>query len=151
MLADLCAQPCNLGLRVGLTELAALDEIADVGVEIGTLRQDLVGKLKQFLEIAVPGGKVQCFVKHRHPVDHVVKGDPQFLLTLADLVHQPCIFHRDHRLRRKVLQERDLLVGKWPHFVAERGNGAEQNVVFAQRNQKEDPGATNRVRKKSRF
>ena len=54
MIAEPCAQPRNLRLRVGLTELAALDEIADVGVDVMTLREKFVGKLEQFPKVAVP-------------------------------------------------------------------------------------------------
>ena len=48
-------------------------------------------------------------------------------------VNQPRVLHRDHRLRREILQQRDLLVGKRPHLLAKDGEGAEQGVVLAQR------------------
>src|SRR6202022_4442916 len=46
---------------------------------------------------------------------------------------QPRILHRDHRLRREVLQQCDLLVGERPHLLPEGCNSTEQFVVFAQR------------------
>ena len=44
------------------------------------------------------------------------------LQRLARLGDQPRILHRDDRLRREVLQQRDLLVGERPHFVAIGGD-----------------------------
>ena len=40
------------------------------------------------------------------------------LQGLARLGDQPRVLHRDHRLRREILQQRDLLVGERPHFLA---------------------------------
>ena len=40
------------------------------------------------------------------------------LQGLARLVNQPRVLHRDDRLRREVLQQRDLLVGERPDFLA---------------------------------
>ncbi len=37
---------------------------------------------------------------------------------LARLGKQPRVLHRDHRLRREVLQQRDLLVGERPNLLA---------------------------------
>ena len=72
-------------------------------------------------------------VEHRDAVGHVVEGDPQLGLTLADLVQQPRVFHRDNRLRREVLQQRDLLVGERPDFLAVCCDSSEQPIVLAQR------------------
>ena len=85
------------------------------------------------LEIAVPRGQPQLAVEHRHAVAHIVEGDAQLGLTLADFVEQPGIVHRDDRLRREAFQQRDLLVGERPHFLAVRRRSAEQHVVLAQR------------------
>ena len=40
------------------------------------------------------------------------------LQRLARLGHQPRVLHRDDRLRREILQQRDLLVGERPDFPA---------------------------------
>ena len=40
------------------------------------------------------------------------------LQGLARLGQEPRVLHRDHRLRREVLQQRDLLFGKRPYFLA---------------------------------
>ena len=50
----------------------------------------------------VPRGEPQVVVEHRDAVGHVVEGDAQLGLALADFVQQPRILHRDHRLRREV-------------------------------------------------
>jgi hypothetical protein len=44
-------------------------------------------------------------------------GGPGLLLQrFAGLVDEPRVLHRDHRLRREVLQQRDLFVSKGPHL-----------------------------------
>ena len=50
-------------------------------------------------------------------------------------VMQPRVLHRDDRLRREVLQQRDLLVGERPDLLAVGDNGAEQRIVLAQRHE----------------
>ena len=52
---------------------------------------------------------------------------------LARLGDQPRVLHRDHRLRREVLQQRDLFVGERPDLLAIDRDRAEQRVVLAQR------------------
>ena len=52
---------------------------------------------------------------------------------LARLGDQPRVLHRDDRLRREVLQQRDLLVGERPDFLAVDDDAPKQRVVFAQR------------------
>ena len=39
--------------------------------------------------------------------------------ALAQFAEQPRILHRDHRLRREILEQRDLLVRERPHLLAE--------------------------------
>ena len=41
------------------------------------------------------------------------------LQRLARLGDQPRVLHRDDRLRREILQQRDLLVGERPYLLAE--------------------------------
>ena len=53
--------------------------------------------------------------------------------ALAQFGEQPRILHRDHRLRREVLQQRDLLVGERPHLLAIERDDAEHAIVLAQR------------------
>jgi len=63
------------------------------------------------------------------------------LQCLARFGQQPRILHRDHRLRRKVLQQRDLLVGEGVHLLTENDDGAEQGAVLTQRHRDECAGA----------
>jgi hypothetical protein len=67
-------------------------------------------------------------------------GDPRFeaavqfcdlLGTLAQLAQQPRVLHRDHRLRREVLQQRDLFGGKFSHLLTVYGDHAEEGLLFA--------------------
>jgi hypothetical protein len=51
---------------------------------------------------------------------------------LALLVKQPRVLHRDHRLRREVLQHGDFLVGERPDLAAPRHDHAQKQFVFAQ-------------------
>ena len=71
------------------------------------------------------------FVEHRDAVAHVVERDAEFVLALADFVQQPRVLHRDHRLGREILQQRDLLVRERAHLVTAGDNHAEERVVLA--------------------
>jgi len=70
------------------------------------------------LEIAVPGGKPQLLVEHRHTISHIVEGNAQLGLGLADLVEQPRIFHGNDGLRSAVLHQCNLFISKWTHLLA---------------------------------
>ena len=58
------------------------------------------------------------FVEHGHAVAHVLEGDAEFLLALADFVQQPSVLHGDNRLSGEVLQQRDFLIGERADFLA---------------------------------
>ncbi len=47
------------------------------------------------------------------------------LQGLARLGNEPRVLHRDHRLRREIFQQRDLLVGERPDFLTIGGDIAE--------------------------
>src|SRR5437764_67700 len=57
-------------------------------------------------------------------------GRSLLLQRLARLSYQTCILNRDHRLRREVLDQRDLLVGKWSHFSAEQCDEPKESPVL---------------------
>src|SRR6516165_9472704 len=68
-------------------------------------------------------------------------GDPRFKPTieyrhlvgaLAQFAEQARIFHRDHRLRREVLQESDLLVRERANFLAIYADRAEERALVSQ-------------------
>ena len=117
VITDPRAQSCDLGFRAGRAELAPIREVADVVVKLGPGSEDAVGQLEQLLKVPIPRREAKPFVKHRDSVGHVVKGDAQLRLALSDFVQQPGIVHRNHCLRGKALQQRDLLVVERPHFL----------------------------------
>ena len=55
------------------------------------------------------------------------------LQSLARLGQEPRVLHRDDRLRREILQQRDLLLGKRPDLLAIDRDRAEQPAVLAKR------------------
>jgi len=60
---------------------------------------------------------------------------------LTQFAKQPRVFHRDDRLRREILQQRDLFVCKRSHFQPVRRYIAEQHGVLAQRHHQNGAGA----------
>jgi hypothetical protein len=114
-------------------EFATLGEGAKaIGIG-GPLLQERVGQVEDALEIQVPGGQPQFTVEHRNAVAHIVKGDAQLGLALADLVQQPRIIYRDHRLSGEAFEQSNFLFRERPHFQPVCGNQAEQHALFAQR------------------
>ena len=74
-------------------------------------------------------------LEHRDAIAHVLEGDAQFFLALADFVQQPRVLHRDYRLGGEVLQQRDLLVGEGSNLILSiNSDRAEKRGIFAQRN-----------------
>ena len=95
--------------------------------------EKIVGQVEDVLEFAVPRDQMLGFVEHGDAVAHVLEGDAEFFLALADFVEQPRILHRDHRLGGKVLQQGDLLVGERPNFLADRAMmHPKKRIVLAQ-------------------
>ena len=91
------------------------DDLAAMAFEdfLVALRDDQLGKLRREKPLQPPD-----------PAQLLdLLGDPRFepavefgdlLGALAQFAQQPRVLHRDHRLRREILQQRDLLVGKRP-------------------------------------
>src|SRR6516225_8216300 len=88
--------------------------------------------------------KIVCLLQYRVEYRREVAGrgidDAEYLggrglllQGLAGLGDEPRILHSNHRLRREVLQQRDLLVGERPDFGAIGGNVAEQLAVLPER------------------
>jgi hypothetical protein len=73
-------------------------------------------------------------VEHCHAVTHVLEGDTQFLLAVTKLIKKTRILHRDHGLRRKILQQCNLIGLGWAHMSPICGNSTQQLAVLAQRN-----------------
>ena len=87
-----------------------------------------------------PHGIFNHRVEHRSKVAGRGVDDLQYLggrglllQCLARLGQEPRVLHRDDRLRREILQQRDLLVGERPHFLAKGGNRSEYSPVLEQR------------------
>ena len=60
-------------------------------------------------------------------------GGDLLIQCLTRLSQRPRIFHCDNRLRRKTLQQRDLLVRKWPYLLTVDIDHAQHDPFFAQR------------------
>ena len=80
---------------------------------------------------------VQHSIEHRGEVAGRRVDDLQYfgsrgllLQGLARLGQEPRVLHRDDRLRCEILQQRDLLVGKRPDFLAVENESAEQSVFL---------------------
>src|SRR3954452_22220229 len=91
---------------------------------------------------------VQDRVEYRREVAGRGIDDPKhlggrglLLQSLARLGDEPRVLHRNDRLRREILQQRDLLLGKGPDLAAIGGNRAEQPVVLEQRHDQEGADA----------
>jgi len=64
------------------------------------------------------------------------------LQGFARLGDEPGIVHRDDRLRRKVLQQRDLIIGERADLLTVYGENAEHRVIFPQRHPNRSSCAT---------
>ncbi len=79
-------ETAQLSLGIDLPELAALRQIADI-VGIGPrLGEERIRQVEDLDEIAVPGRQPQLLVESDDTIGHIVEGDPQFRLALADFV-----------------------------------------------------------------
>jgi len=83
---------------------------------------------------------LQNRVEYRREVAGRGIDDPQYFSgrgllfqCFTRLGQQPRVLHRDHRLRREVLEERNLLVGEWADLLSKRSDDAEQGFVFPKR------------------
>src|SRR6516162_5648409 len=92
--------------------------------------------------LAQPRRLLQHRVEDRGEIARRAVDDPQhlggrglLLQGLARLGDQPRILHRDHRLRREVLQQCNLLLSEWANFLSTGYNAAQQSLVFPQRHE----------------
>ena len=51
-----------------------------------TPRDDTVGHVKDFLELAVPRDQMLCFIEHGDAVAHILEGDAKFFLALREFI-----------------------------------------------------------------
>src|SRR5215831_6230338 len=78
-----------------------------------------------YIRLAQPRGRLDQRVEHRLQIERRAADDLEhvgggglLLEGLAEFVEQASVLYGDHRLRSEVLDQRDLLFGKWPHFLA---------------------------------
>src|SRR5215471_9677685 len=81
----------------------------------------------------------QYRIEHRREVagrriDHAqdLSGRSLLIQSLAGLGQQPCILHRNHRLRSEVLEQRDLLVSERANLLTIDRNKSEQDIALPQ-------------------
>src|SRR5215469_1691394 len=91
---------------------------------------------------AQPHRLVEHRVKHRGEIAGRRIDDAEHLggrgllfESLAGFGNEPRILYRYDRLRCKVLQQSDLLVGEWPNLAAIGGDHTKKGVVSAQRDE----------------
>src|SRR5204862_97304 len=101
----------QIGFEIGRV-LAAIHEISEILGIAWPLCKEGVGQIEHLLEIAVPRGKARRGIEHDDAVPHIVEGDAQLGLTLAELVEEARIFDRDHRLVSEGGGQLDLLLRK---------------------------------------
>ena len=104
---------------------------AKIAFQPGAGGEEGVGNVEQLLEVAVPRRHPQVGVYHGYAVAHVAEGDAQLGLAIAQLLEQPGTLHRDNRLRREVLQQRDLSFVECSHLLAIDRHDADDGVLFA--------------------
>src|SRR5262249_16630384 len=80
---------------------------------------------RRHIRLTKSGGGCDQRFEHRLQIERRAADDLEhvgsgglLLGGLAGFVKQARVPYGDHRLRSEVLDQRDLLVGKWPHFLA---------------------------------
>src|SRR5215469_10246120 len=101
---------------------------------------------------------LQYCIEHRGEVARRGIDDLQYLggrglllQRFARLGQQPRVFHRNDRLRREILYERDFLFGEWSHLLTVESDHTEKRILSAQRDRKpsadtHEVGALARIR-----
>src|SRR6516165_4630785 len=94
--------------------------------------------------LAQPYGLLNHRIQNRGEVagrgiDHLqyLRRRSLLLQRLARLGQQSRVLHCDHRLRREILEQPDLLVREWADFLPERGDDANYGVILPQRHQQQ--------------
>ena len=94
------------------------------------------------MEIEIPRGKPQFAVEHRDPVAHIVEGDAQLGLAVAQLLEQARVLDRDHRLVREGGGQLDLRVGERLDARAGDNKDTDHRVFAQKRNAEHRAGAS---------
>ena len=123
----------RLRFEISRDVLAAAGEIAEKLGEARPPCEEGVGQLEHLLEIAVPRGEPRLGIEHDDAVAHVVEGDAQLGLAIPQLVEEPCILYRDHRLVGEGGGQLNLLIRKWSDMCAEKTEKTDLRVAAQQR------------------
>src|SRR6516162_8913010 len=123
----------QLRFEISRDVLAAAGEIAEKLGEARPPREEGVGQLEHLLKIAVPRGEPRLGIEHDDAVAHVVEGDAQLGLAIPQLVEEPCILYRDHRLVGEGGGQLNLLIRKWSDMCAEKTEKTDLRVAAQQR------------------
>ena len=100
-------------LRIGtLAVFAALGEVTDIVRESEPLGENTIRQIEDVLELLVPRHEAWRFIEQGYTVTHILERHTQFSLALTDFIQQPSILHRDDRLGREILKQRDFLCRK---------------------------------------
>ena len=129
-------QTAHFGFDIDLAVLAMRRKVANVVAKARPLGQQSVGQIEKLLEIAVPCREPLLGVEHCDPVAHVVEGDAQLGLPLADLAEQPRILDRDDRLVGEGAHQFDLPLGEWLDSFPREIDRAEHGSLAQQRHPK---------------
>ena len=121
------------------------DDVAAMGFEdvFVAARDDQFGELRREkpLQFSDP---LQFPELRRDPVLQLPVPRRDLVGARPQFAEQPRVLHRDDRLRREILQQRDLLVGERPNLLAIGDYQAEQCVVLAQRHNQQRTNAISR-------
>jgi hypothetical protein len=93
------------------------------------------------LKIAVPCREPRLGVEHRDAVTHIVEGDAQLGLALAQLVEEPCVLDRDHRLIGEGGGQLDLCGREGIDARAGNDEDADECLLAQKRNAEQCAGA----------
>ena len=100
------------------------------------------GQVEDLLELAVPRNQVLPLIEHGDSIAHILERDAELFLALPNLIEQPCVLHRDHRLSSEVLQQYNLPIAKRPDFLSIDVNHPREQSVFSERHRQTTPGST---------
>ena len=95
-------------------------------------RDDQFGELRREKPLQ-PADPLQFAELRRDPVLQLPVPRRDLVGARPQFAEQPRVLHRDDRLRREILYQRDLLVREWPHLLTVDRDSPEEHLVFTQR------------------
>ena len=96
-----------------------------------TLRDDQLGKLRCQKPLQPPNAP-QFLNLFRDPRFETAVQFRYLIGALTQFIQQPGVLHRDDRLRREVLQQRNLLVGEGANLDPTSGDDTEEGTIATQ-------------------